>query len=545
MVTRDCFGLGLSTSRPANMSSREISTPLPPVGRHTEALEKPATARGRTREMRPRSETRVSRSSREPQSRPEMNDKRSPEVTAPDLKKIKLEQGGKTDVDMPDFGGHKLPTITPGTSACATDQPSEGPRPAENRTSSEKTIAAVPEPLFNTRLLPPPASFDLTADDEDDEADDAEENQETQRDGDDDDELKTAAPHTLTAYNAAPPAPSSRQTGNPAGGVGMYPLSSDAPPWIQELQSGIMGLHNKVDMSRSELAQYGAVIQAQGIRVSHLEAVAQEHTQQLLQAQTQIKHFESRIAELDKIQELEKRISELEAAKRYLTPPRHTGPPSPRSPRSSTGESRDEEGNLDIIIGGWSDAKRSDAQQEVANIFAAIGMPDSYNDLWAPYSRTNFIKVQLVFPDPNAHIKFRRVHQLKVLEQLKAKKFTSGVPGSEGNRIWATKSKTREERERVRALVLTKEFLKNLPGYQNRPSIPEKDIEIVWNGRLFVHHLQLLSSIDRDGEPNANDFIISDARGNHIPWFVRSAQFEELTGYPAAQLADLWEQHCP
>ena len=129
----------------------------------------------------------------------------------------------------------------------------------------------------------------------------------------------------------------------------MYPLSSDAPPWIHELQSGIMGLHNKVDMSRSELAQYGAEIQAQGIRVSHLEAVAQEHTQQLLQAQTQVKHFESRIAELDKIQELEKRISELEAAKRYLTPPRHTGPPSPRSPRSSTGESRDEEGNLDII----------------------------------------------------------------------------------------------------------------------------------------------------------------------------------------------------
>ena len=110
-----------------------------------------------------------------------------------------------------------------------------------------------------------------------------------------------------------PPAHGLRQTGNPAGGVGMYPLSSDAPPWIHELQSGIMGLHNKVDMSRSELAQYGAEMQAQGIRVSHLEAVAQEHTQQLLQAQTQIKHFESRIAELDKIQELEKRISELEA----------------------------------------------------------------------------------------------------------------------------------------------------------------------------------------------------------------------------------------
>ena len=519
---------------------RETGTPLPPVGRHTEALGKPV--RGRTREVRPRSETRVGRNSREPQNRPEVTDKRSPEVAAPDSKKIKLEQGTRPDVDMPDFGVHKLPSIDPGAS-CMTAQPSEETKPAESTASTEAVAAKAPKSLLATRP-PPPASFDLTADDDDDAADDAEENQETQRDGDDD-ELKTAAPHTLTTYNATPLAPGLHQTRNPAGGVGIYPLSSEAPPWIQELQSGIMGLHNKVDMSRNELAQYGAEIQAQGIRVSHLEAVAQEHTQQLLQAQTQIRHFESRIAELDKIQELEKRLSELEAAKRCLTPPRHTGPPSPRSPRSSTGESRDDESNLDIIIGGWSDAKRGDAQQEVANIFAAIGLPDSYNDLWAPYSRTNFIKVQLVFPDPNAHIKFRRVHQLKILEQLKAKKFTSGVPGSEGNKIWATKSKTREERERVRALVLTKEFLKNLPGYQNRRSIPEKDIEIVWNGRLFVHHLQLLSSIDRDGEPNANDFIISDARGNHIPWFVRSAQFEELTGYPAAQLADLWGQHCP
>ena len=185
------------------------------------------------------------------------------------------------------------------------------------------------------------------------------------------------------------------------------------------------------------------------------------------------------------------------------------------------------------------------AQQEVANMFKAISMSDAYDELWAPYSRTNFIKVQIVFSDPNAHIKVRRARQLQILEKLKSKRFTSGVPGSEGNKIWATKSKTREERERVRALVLTKEFLRNLPGHEGKPKIPENDIEIIWNGRLFVHHHQLLGNMDRDGEPVANVHIISDARGNHIPWFVRSSQFEALTGYPAAELADLWEAHCP
>ncbi|CAE7607351.1 unnamed protein product [Symbiodinium sp. CCMP2592] len=195
-----------------------------------------------------------------------------------------------------------------------------------------------------------------------------------------------------------------------------------------------------------------------------------------------------------------------------------------------------DEGDLDIIIGGWTDAKKADAQQEVANMFSAIGFPDSYDDLWAPYSRTNFIKVQLVFKDPQAHIKFRRVQQLQILDKLKTKRFTSGVPGSEGNKIWATKSKTKEERERVRALVLTKEFLKHLPGHNNKPPIPERDIEIMWNGRLFVHQYQLLGSMDRDGEPVVNDFIISDARGNHIPWYVRASQFESLTGKEIVRL---------
>ena len=308
-----------------------------------------------------------------------------------------------------------------------------------------------------------------------------------------------------------------------------------------------MGLHNKVDLPRSEMAHFGAELQQQGVRVSCLESVSHDHTQQLQLAQKQISQLENRLKELDKIQGLEKRITELEASRRSLTPPRsfRGGDQSPRSPRSSVGSRDDSSSDLDIIVGGWVDAKRADAQQEVTNMFAAIQMTNAVKELWAPYSRTNFIKVQLVFPDEQAHISVRRLFQLRVIEKLKVMKFTSGVQGSTGNRIWATKSKSPEERARVRALVLTKEFLKALPGRNGTSPIPESDIEIVWNGRLFVHQHQFLGCMDRDGEPSSEDLILSDSRGNHMPWFVKATVFEAATGYPGSELAELWEKYCP
>ena len=51
-----------------------------------------------------------------------------------------------------------------------------------------------------------------------------------------------------------------------------------------------------------------------------MEAVAHEHTQQILEAQKQIQYYDARIRELDRLQDFEKRLADLEAAKRSLTP---------------------------------------------------------------------------------------------------------------------------------------------------------------------------------------------------------------------------------
>ena len=79
-----------------------ISTPLPSVGSHTNVLETPPH-RGRARET---SKPLSSHQQRRQQSRetPEPRDKRSPDVPAPDLKKLKREVESAIDTDMPDFG---------------------------------------------------------------------------------------------------------------------------------------------------------------------------------------------------------------------------------------------------------------------------------------------------------------------------------------------------------------------------------------------------------------------------------------------------------
>ena len=77
------------------MTSKDSkTTPLPPVGRHTEALE---TQRGRTRESSNTGSTRTREPRRSSKPASQSVDKTSPEVAVPDLKKPKLEVEIKPD----------------------------------------------------------------------------------------------------------------------------------------------------------------------------------------------------------------------------------------------------------------------------------------------------------------------------------------------------------------------------------------------------------------------------------------------------------------
>ena len=215
------------------------------------------------------------------------------------------------------------------------------------------------------------------------------------------------------------------------------------------------------------------------------------------------------------------------------------------------GRDDEDEPNLDIVVGGWSDARRDDAIQETKNMLHDAQIPEKdIDEIWSPYSRTNFVKIRLAFDMKDARnlsISWRRAKQNHILTQIKAKRYTSGVPGSENQKIWATRSKTPEERLRTRAIVLTKEFLSNLPQVDptKQPPYPSGSIDLVWTGKVFAGKHQVLGNVHRDGEPLPYDLLISDSKGNHTEWYIKARAFAAATGRSQEDLQGCWDNYGP
>ena len=343
--------------------------------------------------------------------------------------------------------------------------------------------------------------------------------------------LPTAAP--LIHNNPASSNSSVLQSGPPQRGAGIArwafqseqaqppayaPIPENMPPWIQDIKDGFFGLNQKADQIHQEMCSFSAELQSHSVRISSLEQVASEHSSKHDSTDSRIKALEAKIEVLLAQNE----TLSAQNTNRSRSPSRTglgTGvrSPSPRSPRFiHRGEFLGQNDDFDVVVGGWNDARKTDAFEEIKNVFKAIGHEDAIQDLWAPYSRTTFAKVTLAFPDPNAHLNIQRQFQTQLIAKIKARNFQSGVPGSEGNRVWATKSKTPEERAKVRAVVLTKEFYKTQSPGEGLPNFDESTIEISWAGKVYIDRFQLLGSVDRDGEPRPYDVCIEDSKGNHI-----------------------------
>ena len=521
-----------SKTRSENRPENPSPVLLPSVGRHTQALEN--------------SESRV----RKP-TRPD----------TPELKKPKLEVSGKDGADVLMHG------VEPGN-------------PIESQTTDEGDEDAVipmpggvTSPNFLTRAPTVTPHYDLTKEDDDRDLS----GDKTQKDDEDesglaDDELNGAEIDAIAAPASLGPAPASlhapanlinnSEFGHPqihndnlhapasagaaagigAGGYTGAVFPEVMPPWVQEIRDGFFGLHQKADRIHQEMSQFGAEIQSHGVRLGTLEQVASEHTIRHETSEQRTKQLEAKIEGLLLQQE--------QGATRSRSPVRTglgTGnrSPSPRSPRYTTRSdfSADSE-DLDIVIGGWNDARKADAFDEVRNIFKNIQAEHAIDDIWAPHGRTTFAKVKLAFAENQTTLQARRQFQMQIVSKIKNKNFRSGIHGSEGLKVWATKSKTPEERAKIRAVVLTKEFYKNV-ATEGPPKFDEDQIEISWVGKVYIDHFQLLGSVERDGEPQPYDAIIEDSKGNHMNWYIRAEEFHRVTGRPKESLQQIWLESGP
>ena len=305
------------------------------------------------------------------------------------------------------------------------------------------------------------------------------------------------------------------------------------PPWIVDLMDSMASLHKKQDNTHADVLEFGTEIKNQGLRIDTLEAGMKDHT-------TMHESAKSRIEALERqVKELQERPSRSPTPTRGpSTPRRNSGQKSPRSPHFAYEEQRDTD-DLQVVIGGWTDARKSEAFEEVKHMLTNVGYPNCYSDLWAPASRTNFVRVSLDFPEEGAHISVLRTFQNKIIAALKSKSFRSGIEGQSACRLWATKNKSPEERARVRACVLTKIFFESIPPYQgHQVATPD----IVWQGRVFLNHVQVLYHVDKR-DPVASDCFLPDNKGNHMEWFISSEAFHAATTRPSDTLQECYAQH--
>ena len=240
------------------------------------------------------------------------------------------------------------------------------------------------------------------------------------------------------------------------------------PPWVQELTKSLQGLHIKSDQTHGYCLELGASIQQHGMRLDHLEACQKETTEQQESTIVRLRALEKVVADLEK-----------EARSPRLAPNTPTGrygngggisPRSPRSPRGGSdfggggGGYRDPMQDLGLVIGGWTDARSSEAEEEVRNMFRAAGLEGKLSQVSGPSGRTNFMRASLNFP-PDSTITQKRQSQKDVLDKLKQLKCSSGIEGQRGVPLWIQKDRSLEERLRIRGLGADEELLYQAPAF--------------------------------------------------------------------------------
>ena len=217
--------------------------------------------------------------------------------------------------------------------------------------------------------------------------------------------------------------------------------------------------------------------QQQAQKLNSLESQVQEHNELFTGTLLRLKNLEETVQALN---------LDRQARARSPTPPPRDVPHVSATPSPRGAPARDIESELQIVIGGWQDAKVIDAEMEARNMFSTVERLHLFSDAWAPYNWTSFLKITLVYGD--IPLSSKRSVQGDVVAKLKALQWKSGVPGSEGRVLWCTRNRSVEDRNKIHCLVSCKEFLLWIPPVQGVSEEPK----IAWRGQLFMGVVQLI-----------------------------------------------------
>ena len=221
-------------------------------------------------------------------------------------------------------------------------------------------------------------------------------------------------------------------------------------------------------------------------------------------------------------QELEREVQTLRSAPPTRGPspvstPRGTANQAPSSPRFAPREVDE----LQIVIGGWQEAKRQEIEEDVHEIFQALQALPLLKQVYVPYVRSGFCRVELVYPEQD--VWKQRKLQGTVLEHIKALKFRSKVPGQERSQYWCSRNRTIQERAKIRAILSTQALCVKHLG----EALVDKD----WRGKVWANSVQVLHHVENRRRPH-NTLMLVDTRGNETGWFLDVDQVSQVLEVP-------------
>ena len=214
----------------------------------------------------------------------------------------------------------------------------------------------------------------------------------------------------------------------------------------------------KLDMGQSEIAlafqQTRQDLRAVVDKVAHLES-----------RQNQSLH-RTRDIEV-RLQEMEKELRDLRSRSPSVAPttPRGQGTPRARDQTHDTWQ---------LVVGGWTDARRVDMEDEVRAWFSSVQCAPLLKDIHGPQIRGSTCRVSLVYTEDSDRA--NRQVQSKLLQCLQAVAWTSRIEGQASRALWDKRNRSPEER----ATVLV--TLKNLVSQHAVPGSFEPD----GRGRFWV-----------------------------------------------------------
>ena len=314
-----------------------------------------------------------------------------------------------------------------------------------------------------------------------------------------------ASPALVAAPGTAPTsvlAPSECPPGLPQAnhaGPQYYQLDpTPAPAWVQELR----------DLFRGGQKEMLSEIRSQGKNVAKVS----EQVNSLQQRQTT---FQSRLDQM----ELEMR--DLRSARSVSPGPSrkhgggtggYMGDVSPRSNVPSS-VSRPVIDDFQLVIGGWNEAKKSDIESEVRQIFSKIQASPLLHDVHIPFIRSNFARIELLYADTQGLGERRKVQSL-TLEGIKKYLATepfSKLPQQAQSRLWVARNRSKEDRAKIRALVGIKEYCSKY--------ISQDFIDLDWRGKLWIRGEQVLY-FAANRKPYDHSLMLNDAKGDESGWWV-------------------------